>query len=133
MELEEKLFIYKEIDFAINEIYKQIKLRCEKIDTNMFVNKQVNQPNNFIKSFEYNLELVIRENLNSDDYGVVYSLNIEEGKETIIIAIDITRSFGEVLYSKGYTLQNNQIDSLLENINIAPAKLFDYAKGIIPD
>jgi hypothetical protein len=128
METEEKLFIYNKIEDAINEIYNHIKLTCDQVEKGMFVIKEINKPKKEVDYVEYTIELVSRANLNTDDYGVVYSLMIEDGGKNILIISNITRSFGELLYSKEYILESKQSVNILKDIKCIPVKLFDYIK-----
>ena len=126
METKEKLIICNKIKEAVNEIYDQIKLTCENVEKGMFAIKEINTFKSEVECIEYTIELVSRVSLNTDDYGVIYSLMIEEAEENISIITDITRSYGEVLYSKNYILQSKKATDIFKDIKEIPLKLFQF-------
>lgn len=129
MEPEEKKLIYREIDTVVNTIYNQLKLTCEEKEKGMFVTKEIHLFKGSDRVFEYTIELVIKANINTDDYGVVFSLNIEELEKEVIIITDIIRSFGEVLYQKKYILKSIQLTDILEDAVLISNKLFGYVNA----
>lgn len=136
MELIKEIGIYLEIEHFINEVYQDIKIACEKVESGMFVIREVHIPDENIPYLEYTIELIRRDNLDTDDYGVVLCLNIENIGTSIRIKLDVTRSFGEILTEKDYMLNSNkdllfskyQLSNILQEIKSISKQLFSYTK-----
>lgn len=128
MNSEQKKSIYTQVESEVDKLYNEIKAICNTVEQGMFVNKIVNHADNFNRYLEYNLELVVKRNLNSDDYGVIYAIKIEEKNDSIVIDTEIFRSFGQILYSQKYFFSSLDLGAFLNEIKGISAALFSFVE-----
>ncbi|WP_315814209.1 hypothetical protein [Paraflavitalea speifideaquila] len=125
--------IFNKIEAAFLKVFSKLKETSERDESPIFVRMEQHQPAQEVSYHQYIIEIVVKEKINSDEYGVVYTLNLEDIGNGLTVGIEVSRSNGYILSSQDYHLtegkhgnyNDGKVEEVINYINTASTHLLN--------